>query len=170
MAGFGSLVVDASVAAKWHLPDEEDADTANAVLAHFDRGGLDLLAPDLVRHEVVSAITVATLGRAPRLSIVEGEAAIADFLALGIDVRPSAGFLPAAFSLVHQHGCALYDAVYLAMAQHLSIDFIMADRKLYQRIGHLAEVVWLGDWTPEETNDGQANGHRTEDDRGRAGR
>jgi len=55
------LVVDASVAAKWHLPerDEEHTDRALALLTQFRGGDLELLAPAHIRFEVPSVLTVA---------------------------------------------------------------------------------------------------------------
>lgn len=53
-------VVDASVATKWHLPDETDADRALALLRRHIDGELQLVAPQHLRAEVPSAITVAT--------------------------------------------------------------------------------------------------------------
>lgn len=147
MARSRSLVVDASVAAKWHLPDEDDFAIANDLLVQFQRKELALAAPDIFHHEVASAITVATLGRSPRLSVRQGREAIEDHLALEIETHGSASLIAQAFALVHEHGCALYDAIYLALSHQLRIDFITADRKLYQRIGHLPDVVWLGDYT-----------------------
>ena len=52
-------VVDASVAAKWHLRDEADVAAADAVLADFVAGHLDLLAPSHLRFELLNAINVA---------------------------------------------------------------------------------------------------------------
>jgi len=48
------------------------------------------------------------------------------------------------------HGCALYDALYLALSQRLAIPFITADGKLYRMIRHLPYVVWIGDYSPGE--------------------
>ena len=48
------IVIDASVAVKWFLP-EQDSDAARAIL-HF---GHDLLAPDLLYAEVGSVLPVA---------------------------------------------------------------------------------------------------------------
>jgi len=143
----GALVVDASVAAKWHLPDEDDVASANRVLVDFVAGELGLVAPDIIRHEVASAITVATLGQAPRLSVGAGEAAIADFLATGIETHSDQGLIPDAYALVHRHGCAFYDALYLALADRVGIPFVTADSRLHQRIGHLPNVVWLADYS-----------------------
>jgi len=148
LAGDGSFVLDASVAVKWYLVAGEDQlEEAAQVLAAYSGGRLDLVAPDAIFSEVVSAITVATLGRQPRITRQLGRLAIVRFLDLELRTLPGKDFLPAAFDLVHQYGCALYDAIYLALAQRLGIAFITADGKLYQRIGHLPEVVWLGDYT-----------------------
>ena len=132
------------MAVKWHLPDEDDAEASRQVLDQFENGRVNLLAPDQIRYEVVSAITVATLGRAPRLSRRAGELAIDDFLAIEIETYADGALLPAAFAAVHRHGCAFYDALYLALAQRLAVPLITADRKLYARVGYLPEVVWLG--------------------------
>lgn len=78
-----ALVLAASVAVKWHLPDEDDVATANLLLGLFAAGGLRLVAPDVFRPEVASAIAAATLGRAPRLLIPEADRAITGFLATG---------------------------------------------------------------------------------------
>lgn len=141
------LVVDASVAVKWYLPEgEDDLDAARLVLDRFSAGALDLVAPDLLLYEVASAVTVATIGRHPRLTAALGDLAIDRFLGLELRIAEAAGLLPAAYALVHRHGCALYDASYLALAQRLGIRFITADRKLHRRIGDLPEVLWLADY------------------------
>ena len=69
------LVVDASVASKWHLPDEAAADIAFLLLDRFADGTVQLIAPQHIRSEVPSAITVATRGRQPRLTPEQGNAA-----------------------------------------------------------------------------------------------
>lgn len=141
-----ALVVDASVAAKWHLSDEADSDKALAILEPFIQGRLALLAPAHVRYEVASAIAVATIGREPRLTREQGQEAIAEFLATGIHLEADSALILAAYLLVHQYGCALYDALYLALAERLDLRFITADRRLYERVRHLPNVVWIDDY------------------------
>lgn len=141
-----AAVVDASVAVKWHLTDEEDADKAADLLAQFVRGQIVLVAPDQIRYEVPSAIAAATLGRRPRLTPGQGRDAVEEFLALGVRTIGDQELILAAYSLVHQYGCAFYDALYLALAQRLQLSLVTADRKLYQRVGYLPEVVWVGDY------------------------
>ncbi len=139
-------MVDASVAAKWHLADEEYADKATLILTRFAQGQVELLAPDHIRYEVPSAITVATQGRKPRITQEQGKEAIEEFLALGLKTVSDGELIFLAYLLVHQYNCAFYDALYLALAQRLTFPFVTADRKLYQRVRHLPYVHWIGDY------------------------
>jgi predicted nucleic acid-binding protein len=139
-----ALVLDASVAAKWHLKDEEDADRAILLLNQFVAGRVALWAPSHIRYEIPSVITHATSGRAPRLSQAVAQESIAAFLALGIQTVETSDVILDAFLLVHKHGIAFYDSLYLALAQQLDLPFITADRRLYERIRSVPNVVWLG--------------------------
>ncbi len=144
------LVVDASVAAKWHLPeqDEAHADRAVALLMQFQDGNLDLLAPAHIRFEVPSVLTVATIRTPVRLTPTQARAAIDAFLALPLITFDDSALLSAAFPLTTRYGLAYYDAVYLALAQRERALLITADRRAHARIAGLPEVVWLADWQP----------------------
>lgn len=145
-AAVESLVVDASVAAKWHLQDEDEATEALALLARYAAGKLRLFAPEHIRYEVPSTIIAATLVTPPRLSPANAERSIATFLSLGIQTVNTDALIRAGFPLVRRYRIAFYDAVYLALAQELGVSLITADRKLYRRVGELPEVIWLGDY------------------------
>lgn len=138
-----TLVVDASVAAKWHLRDEEGAADALAILTRFVNGELALVAPDHLRYEIASTLTVATLGERQRLSATVAERALDYFLRLGIETVGTDALIRAAFPLVHRHGIAYYDALYLALADNLGVPLITADRRFYQRVRTLPQVLWL---------------------------
>ncbi len=142
------LVIDASVAAKWHLSDEEYEEQALSILSSFAQGQVDLVAPGQIRYEVPAAIAVATRGRRPRLSREQGQEAIAEFLALGIKTVGDDDLVLAAYGLVHRYGCAFYDALYLALAQRLAVPFVTADAKLYHSVSEVSGVRWLGDYPP----------------------
>lgn len=142
-----ALVVDASVAAKWHLSDEEYGEQATLVLERFAQGQLELLAPDHIRYEVPAAIAIATLGQRPRLTREQGEEAVAEFLALGLKTARDDDLILAAYALLHQYGCALYDALYLALARRTGTRFITADAKLYRLIADNPNVLWIGDYS-----------------------
>jgi predicted nucleic acid-binding protein len=141
------LVVDASVATKWHLPDEADADRALRLLDQFAAGTVQLIAPAHIRAEVSSAITVATRGRAPRITRAQADAAIDEFLALALPTIDDDALVRAAAATAHASGCAFYDGLYLALAQRLAVRFILADDRFHRLIRHLPLVVWLGDYT-----------------------
>lgn len=145
-----AFVVDASVAAKWHLKGEAYDEQARLLLTRLAQGLTALAAPSQIRYEVPSAITAATLGRAPRLSHEDGRAAIAEFLSLPLVFYDSPALILNAYALVHEYVIAIYDALYLALAQQLDVPFVTADRRLYQRIQQLPGVVWLGNYTPSE--------------------
>jgi predicted nucleic acid-binding protein len=143
-----ALVVDAAIAAKWHLTDEEHTDKARLILLDFARGKTHLYAPFHIRYEVPFAITAAIMGVNPRLTQAQGKEAIEDFLALDIQTTETEELIQKAYPLVTRYGCTFYDALYLALAQSLVIPLVTADHKLYQRLSHLPDIVWLGDYSP----------------------
>lgn len=145
-----ALVVDASVAAKWHLTDEPDADAAAELLARFAERAFALLAPTQIRYEVSSSITVATLSTPPRLTRAEAETAIVEFLALDLTLTDDTTLALDAFRLVHQHGISYYDALYVALALRHGVAFVTADRKLYNRVQQLPGLVWVTDWAGKQ--------------------
>ena len=79
------LVIDASVALKWRLRDEEATSQADALLDDFLAGKLELLTPTLFDYEIVNALRVAVTRQ--RLSEADAAAALADFP--GVEIGPS---------------------------------------------------------------------------------
>ncbi|MAG37549.1 MAG: hypothetical protein CL878_15035 [Dehalococcoidia bacterium] len=143
-----TLVLDASVAVKWHLTDEDHVAEAQSLFSAFTQGQTKLAAPDHIYAEVASAITVATRGRAPRFTPEQGQDAIDEFLDLDIITLHTEDLLRPAYSLAQQVGCAFYDALYLAFAQELALPLITADWRLYQRIQPLPNTIWIGEYVP----------------------
>ncbi len=141
------LVVDASVAAKWHLPEQDEAhsDRALALLTQFQDGNLDLLAPAHIRFEVPSVLAVATIRTPVRLTPDQAQAANDAFIALPLITFDDSTLLSSAFPLTTQYGLAYYDAVYLALAQREQAPLITADRRAHARIAGLPGVMWLAD-------------------------
>ena len=142
------LVVDASVVVKWFLPDETDMALARSLLTQFAQGRVQFIAPQHIRSEVPSAITVATRGRQPRITVAQGDAAIADFLTLDLPTHDDNALVTAAYATAQQHGCAYYDGLYLALAERLGVRFILADERFYGLVRHLPFVVRLADYSP----------------------
>ena len=145
------MVVDASVATKWHLTDEPDSTAAVALLRRYTDGALRFVAPQHIRSEVPSAITVATRmvprgQHQPRITPAQAALYIDDFLALDLPTVDDDALVRAAAGAAQQYGCAFYDALYLALAQRFGARFILADERFYALIRHLPFVVWLSDY------------------------
>jgi hypothetical protein len=61
------LVLDANVALKWYLQDEQYQSQANLVRRHWADGQLELIAPDIIVYEISVGLNEAV--RNPRRSI-----------------------------------------------------------------------------------------------------
>ena len=143
-----AIVVDASVAAKWLLTDEEHAAKAGLLRDHLYQGQVALAAPNFILLEVASAISVASRGQQPRLRQDEGREAIERFFALGLELFADGPLILPALALSERYGCSVYDALYLALAQQLSLQLVTADRRFYRRVRQLPDVLWIGNYSP----------------------
>ena len=137
-------MLDVSVAAKWYLPGEELEGQALALRALARRGALSFMAPDVFWAEVSSALHAATLGRSARIDAAAVDQALDDLEAVRIEVVSSKPLLPAALRLARDHGSAVYDSLYVALAEQLGLPFVTADSRLHTRLAHLTHVRWLG--------------------------
>ncbi len=143
------VVIDACVAVKWALRDEEATAEAERLGADLGAGDLDVLVPALLDYEVGNALRVATVkGR-----IREDQAALA-FAKLGaveMERRPLATTRELAFELAFAHGRSVYDASYLALAAANGLLLYTGDRRLLNAVSdRLPWVRWIGDYRLED--------------------
>lgn len=124
------LVVDASVAVKWLL-DEEDSGKAEALLSEF---AFNLLAPDFIYHEVANAIWKNI--KFGNLLPENGLKAINYFLNFtqlqtinSNDI--SAMALDMCIRFNHR---SIYDFIYVSLAKQLNSVCITADKELYKKL------------------------------------
>lgn len=129
------LVVDASVAAAWFLPDE-DSDVADAVMDALLRK--TACAPDLLRHEVRSVLLMGE--RRNRISNDLVLASLIRLRHLPIVIADS-GEDALVVGLARKHQLSAYDAAYLALAITEGIPLATLDKKLRQAA--VAEAVPL---------------------------
>jgi predicted nucleic acid-binding protein len=108
------LVVDASVALAWALPDESSG-YADAVLAFVEQEGLRV--PDLWGREIANGLTVAY--RRNRITSADEDSFLAALSRLRIEVETT----PAALAVIRQgtsaairSGLTAYDAAYVDLA------------------------------------------------------
>ena len=141
-----SLVVDASVAAKWLVP-ENDSDKAEDLLKQWQRRSFDLSAPQMILAEVANVLWK----RSARGLLATNEAATlySDFTRLELPLEPIGNLVALALELALQHRTSVYDGLYLALALDLGWGFVTADEKLYRAFAaSFPQVSRLRNWKP----------------------
>lgn len=134
------IVVDASVAVKWFLP-EADSALAETLL----EGGDKLMAPELIRAEVAAAITrrvrLGTLDpqEAERACKAWQEAVVSGVVTLVSNEECLDEAVRIALDIRHP----LQDCLYLALALRLGAQLVSADRRLVERGASAWPVVRL---------------------------
>jgi predicted nucleic acid-binding protein len=138
------VIIDASVALKWFLPDEEYGQKALQVLDRYMGNEIILGAPSLLEYELVNGLIIAQKrGRVPEETILT---AVEGFANLGIRLQNIARLFDKVIHLSKAHQLSAYDASYLAIADEKGAPFITADEKLFRSVReNLTWVKWLGD-------------------------
>lgn len=137
-----SIVIDASVVAKWLLPDEKNLH-ANLIKKEFAKREVSIAVPSFIFYEVNNLLKSALLsGRIDRKSAVSLYEA---FLNLDFTVHFSKQLLGAALKKAIELNISCYDANYLCLAEYLNVPFYTADEKLVKKTSSSLVKV-LGDY------------------------
>lgn len=121
-----TLVVDASVACKWILA-EEDSERARLLLESDEQ----LIAPVIILAEMANVFR-----RCLRLGEIDETQARYGLASIRVDIdhlEPLEGLVTAAFDLSILMNHPVYDCLYLALAQQQGCKMITADKKLAAR-------------------------------------
>jgi predicted nucleic acid-binding protein len=121
------LIVDASVALKWFVP-EDLSEAADRLLVGED----DLASPDFLLLETANALWKKR--RLGELSEAEAEAALTDLASGTLALRPSAPLVPRALAMAHELDHPVYDCLYLALAETEDGTVVTADRSFLKRV------------------------------------
>jgi predicted nucleic acid-binding protein len=123
------IVVDASVATKWILP-EVGSDAALAILDSAE----ELAAPQLVAVEVASAIVKAL--RSGRIQEATAETYLDDWdeTLRGLQLSPDWVDLKRAIEIGLRTHHLVQDCLYLALAERLECPLVTADRRFAERV------------------------------------
>jgi predicted nucleic acid-binding protein len=137
-------VVDASVVAKWFLP-EPHKDKAEKLLRDFLEETVELTAPDLIVAEVGNLLWKrSTLLQ--EISANQAAQSYRHFLSLPIQLHPSPAIAATALKLAADERRQIYDMLYIALAQQNACEFITADEKLLRALGKKFSCLrWIGD-------------------------
>ena len=122
-----SIVIDASVAAKWLLPDEEDF-SANLIKEEFAKRAISISVPVFIFYEVNNLLKSAILSS--RLDVKGATSLYKAFLDIDFTVYWSKHLLKTALEIAVELNISSYDANYIVLAEYLQIPFYTADEKL----------------------------------------
>lgn len=139
------IVIDASVALKWVLNDEEHVLEASQTLLDWRARRLELTAPNLLCHEYCNALWVAA--RQSRLTQQDAYTAIEFFGQIDIAYYSAREFWKESLDIAFGYQRTFYDSVYVALAERMGVWFFTGDRRLYNALSpHLPFVRWIGDY------------------------
>jgi predicted nucleic acid-binding protein len=139
-----TLVLDASVAAKWFLPaaGEPFASEALGLLQQYATGQLRFIVPDLFWAEFGNILWKAVRQR--RWSRGSAEAALTTMRDQNLPTVGSAELLVDAFAIATNLDRTVYDGLYIAAAILCSASFVTADERLANAVAAQLPVKWLG--------------------------
>ncbi len=115
------IVVDASVAATWLLPDETNAQTAEVL------GAARLHAPWLFWAEMRNILVVAERRKRLDKPMLSEAVVLLEGLQIVFDSTPTGDRV---IALARDHRLSVYDALYLELAQRLGAPLLTLDQKL----------------------------------------
>lgn len=122
------LVIDASVAIKWYIP-EDQSDAAVSLLESGDT----LLAPDLILAEVGNIVWKKA--RRGELTAEEGRSIVGAFSSLSrLALVRSTALLSGALEIALTFDQTIYDSLYLALAVSENAHFVTADERLVRAL------------------------------------
>jgi len=136
------IVVDASVAIKWYVPEIHSAPAVRLLEGHFI-----LLAPDLIGAELANAVWKKV--RRDEITRAEGAEILAAFDKLQLELSPTRPLLAAAYEAAIALDRTVYDCLYLALAVAQNCALFTADRKFYSAVltspALAAHIRWIED-------------------------
>ncbi|HYC57036.1 MAG TPA: type II toxin-antitoxin system VapC family toxin [Candidatus Binatia bacterium] len=116
-------VVDASVAAKWVLPEDNSQDAR----AWLD-DEIELVAPESLLAEVASLLWKRTVRR--QLTLAESSSCLSLLAEMPVELIPTRDLIEDALRLAVLLGHPVYDCLYVAAAMRHQGKLVTADRRL----------------------------------------
>jgi predicted nucleic acid-binding protein len=124
-------VLDSSVALKWVLP-EVDSAKALRVLDDYNQSIHRLLAPQDFLSEVANGL--ATAERHGRIKLGESAAFFLDVVRQAPNLHPSSPLLVRAMEISVSNRQAVYDCIYVALAEKEGCELLTADDAMVRRL------------------------------------
>ena len=139
-----TYVLDASVAAKWFLPEGQETLAAEALilLKDYVSGSVNLMVPDLFWPELGNILWKAVRYR--RISLRTAEESLTALKGRDLATAPTFKILEDAFAIAAAFDRTMYDAVYVALAVVSDAPLLTADERMANALAARFPVRWLG--------------------------
>ena len=140
-------ILDASVAAKWFLPpdDEPHQQQALALLQDYISKRVHFIVPDLFWLECGNILWKAV--RQERVSSNSARESIATLVDMPLPAVSAKTLLNEAFDISASFDRTVYDAAYVALAVASKRPLITDDQRLANALDPYFPVKWLGNYT-----------------------
>jgi predicted nucleic acid-binding protein len=135
------VVVDASIAVKWFVPEIHSELAARLLDAEFIVSAPDLIGPELGN-------TLWKKVRRREITPKEAAEILKTFPSLGVEIYPSSALLSSAFEVAVVLDRTVYDSLYLALAVAQDGALVTADQKFHAAVIEstlASHVRWIGD-------------------------
>jgi len=133
-----TLVVDASVVAKWFIP-EADSDKAVKLRNRHIEGSLNLMAPDLLLYEIAN-----TLVYHPEIRDEDIREDMEALFTVDIElVSPSSKLIASITEGARRRDISVYDSSYLVLAEIVATNLVTADKRMFEKAMHTGQVLLL---------------------------
>lgn len=137
------LVLDSSVVVKLVLPEPDSSD-ADRLVAAATSAGERLIVLDLALAEATNAIWARH--HRGLVGVPDTERTLEELLKLLLHVEPAIRLLREALQIAMQFDCAIYDALFVALAVDLKLTGVTADEPLHRKVhADLPQIVLLRD-------------------------
>jgi len=138
-----NVVVDASVAVKWYVPEDFSED-AIFLLKLFRDKQIKIYAPITMKAEFANAIRKYVIRKIISKEIAEE--IFSEIKSIPINYcNITWKIITDAFEYAFKKNITVYDAIYVILAKNLSAKFITADKRLYSAISKEPEVLFIAD-------------------------
>lgn len=126
-----TIIIDASVVAKWLLPDEYDPG-ADIIKKEFTDREIAVAVPNLIFYEINNLLKSAALSK--RINVKDSTDFYESFLNFDFTVHWSKELLKDTLQKALDLNITSYDAAYVVLAESLQIPLYTADEKLVKKV------------------------------------
>jgi predicted nucleic acid-binding protein len=135
-----ALLLDSSVVLKWFQQSEVLYEKAVRVRQAYLEGRIQLCLTDILFYEVSNVLRYK-----PDLNTVIVQKAMDSLFEMRLPMeRLSADRLARSIEVAFEYQVTLYDATFVAIAESANLDLLTADLKLFDQLGNLPHIMYLG--------------------------